>query len=717
MIKKRTLRLYGYLLGCLFNVFVIGHGFIAGTPIETPGGFVPIEKLQVNDLVISRDKTTNSFVQKPVEGNLKYTVPELIELIIGDTKIVVDPEQRFYVATERKWFAAKELKSGQLLTKNGNGFATIAAVRKIKKDTKVYNLAIRDCHNFCVSNQKLIAHNIFPLLPAVIAYLAGAAAPAATGAAVAGGTLAVAVGSGAVVGTVAGTATVALVPVTTTVVATTSSTFLASTISTIFWGTTGVAGIKTLVNNANSIGVAITVTGKSIDAGVRVFGNSAAASADMLGNGVATAAKAVGHGIDAGVRAFGDGVAVVGRAGVNGVKSIFNFVGSLWSSTPTPPKRPPQKKPTNTPPLPKISNILPTLQKPSGPPIQISKSNSTSSSNAKINLTNTGNQKRILTLSVGETKLVKPLGLPNHVIKNNRKLDPLGPPPQVIKQISVDTKSQTIATPLASENKPAEEPPPQIQIPLDPHIVLTTTTTTPAINISEPPVIYEPATKTRSGDDKTKKDNRPKNSRARVCAAGGAPQMPGGPDGPRDPQRNNNQYEQHNKNNPNDKSGSKIKEKTEPKWEKAYIPQATTFFDAKPEVLSRFGGDLDFSKAESHVCTLNPRDSINVCYGKIVGWQWYEGKVILRADWDEAKGAHFNFSDYRSGNKIEFAVPLPGGLAALEAFLATLNTPESVAAVLAACEKKTADPSFENAHPNKMVQYSKWIEIVKKAKN
>lgn len=164
MIKKSSLRLSVWVISCLFNVFLIGHGFPAGTLVGTPKGLVPIEQIRENDLIISRNKVTNSFEPKPVVVCGKKTVHQLIKLTVGNAQMLASPEQRFYLFAEKKWVFAKDLKPGQFLLQNRGSYSAITALEKIDRDVETYELSIQDCHNFCASEQEVVAHNFIPEL-------------------------------------------------------------------------------------------------------------------------------------------------------------------------------------------------------------------------------------------------------------------------------------------------------------------------------------------------------------------------------------------------------------------------------------------------------------------------------------------------------------------------------------------------------------------------
>ncbi len=670
MLQKKVLRLYAGLLSCFLSTFLGGHGIAEGTLINTSYGNVPVEWLGKDDLVVSRDKTDETFVLKPVLACTKRAVSELIELSIGDTSLLVDPAQRFFVLAEHKWYAAKDLKPGQQLSKRKGGAATVSGVKRIKKNTHVYELSIQDCHNFCVSDQEIIAHN-------VVVFLAGAALGWCWGAITATATTAVAGASSVAAAVGLTTATSA-----TGIAITGSSAAFANTIGIGVTGAVLIKGGSELVSNAGTIMSAVGSVGSFVGKSAKFIGSSIVG---LWGGGKPTPPSFIrqpGLFLPPDAKSL-SGVSVVPLGCGNNSNIAFDALGRnlLNTISSVSPKTSPTSTPVKTIPVPSIRDRFANPQSfiySDVPPIC-----------PDINISD------LHTPATNPRKEMIDRWIPNY--------DQLSPKQKELAVLKAQYLQQEADSIEASFN--AAQALKNLQA-LSPKKI----TPPPSNNVPIPIVDNHNAgnngeSKTQSGKGSPhpdqKKQVEPKKTITCAAGAGGMP-----PD---------DQWNQHNLNNPNDKSGPKIKPRTEPKWEKPYIPQATNFVDVQTEVVSKFISDVDKSTAAPFVCTFDPKGAKNVCCDKIAGIQWHEGKVVLRVDFDEAKGAHFNLSDCRSGKKVKLAVPLEGGEAAVAEFLVLLNNPETITAALEMYKKKVADETFRKSHPQKVDQYTEWIKVLQEA--
>ncbi len=707
MLQKKVLRLYVGLLSCFLSTFLGGHGFIEGTLVTTPNGVMPIEQLQKDDLVISRDKTNGTFVSKPIQSCEKHTVPEIIELFIEDTSLLADPGQRFFVLAERKWYAAKDLKPGQILSKKGGGFATVSRVKKRKKAANIYDLSIQDCHNFCVSGQEIIAHNygfVPPLLYSAYSYCAGVVT--ATAATVAEGfvfaPLTASVATAATVARVTGiTFTCGLVAgVGKSVFEGLGSWFSRSSkkqaqiIPPVFVETKPVISIKDRFASKDPQAFIYSNAGVSDPKYAPVGNPGPNPVKEMIDRWISNYDQLSPKQKELAVLK-----AQYLQQEADSIAASFNVTKAPIDLQTLPPKNITPPPPNNVS-IPIINNIVAALSNNS------STTNTSSSPAPPAETPHISKHKpKINQPDYGENTAPKPWPAShNKSSKGHKKIKfvtTVNPDARRMvrsnERIKVDITNQVPASTGSfscyinpSDTSAITEK--QDVPPLPKHI---TVNFSPGNNSTH---------KTRFGPGPHPDKEKSVEFKKPITCAAGAGGMP--PD---------EQWNQHNLNNPNDKSGPKIKPKTEPKWEKPYIPQATNFVDVQTEVVSKFLSDVDKSTAAPYVCTHDPKKAKNVCCDKIAGVQWHEGKVVLRVDFDEAKGAHFNLSDCRSGKKVKLAIPLEGGEAAVVEFLVLLNNPETIAAALEMYEKKVANEAFGDVHPGKLGQYGEWIRLLKKA--
>jgi hypothetical protein len=139
------------------------HCFIAGTPIRTPSGSVPIEEIQAGDLVLSRsEKDTEGAIQAKVVEEIFIRSGLVFKLGLGGQEIGTTAEHPFYVYN-RGWVAAGELHVGDLLCCEDGNWRTVEDVRDTGKIQTLYNMRVVDHHTYFVGSPEwrfsVWAHN------------------------------------------------------------------------------------------------------------------------------------------------------------------------------------------------------------------------------------------------------------------------------------------------------------------------------------------------------------------------------------------------------------------------------------------------------------------------------------------------------------------------------------------------------------------------------
>jgi hypothetical protein len=133
--------------------------FNAGTPVWTDQGPVAIERLQIGDLVLSRDVETGELTYKPVLLTTVRAKRRLTALTVGEEKIQATGGHLFWVSGSG-WVRAKELKSSDVLHTATNPISVTATEPGIIAET--YNLVVADFHTYFVGQQKLLTHDNTP---------------------------------------------------------------------------------------------------------------------------------------------------------------------------------------------------------------------------------------------------------------------------------------------------------------------------------------------------------------------------------------------------------------------------------------------------------------------------------------------------------------------------------------------------------------------------
>jgi RHS repeat-associated protein len=138
--------------------------FQAGTPILTPEGSRPIERIKAGDYVLSRDESDPT---APVQANLVEhvfrTESRLMYVTAGGRRIGTTSEHPFYVHG-RGWTKADYLKVGDLLIGH-DGATTAFEAKTAGAKEVVYNLRVKDLHTYFVGSEdwgfSVWAHNAY----------------------------------------------------------------------------------------------------------------------------------------------------------------------------------------------------------------------------------------------------------------------------------------------------------------------------------------------------------------------------------------------------------------------------------------------------------------------------------------------------------------------------------------------------------------------------
>ncbi len=130
--------------------------FVAGTPVWTQGGPVPIEQIQVGDLVLSQDPISGRLDYRPVVTTTLRPPTKMAKLMIGNETITATLGHRFWV-TGQGWQMAKFLSSGNVLF-SVRGSIDLESIEETE-ESSAYNLVVDGYHSFFVGKSRLLVHD------------------------------------------------------------------------------------------------------------------------------------------------------------------------------------------------------------------------------------------------------------------------------------------------------------------------------------------------------------------------------------------------------------------------------------------------------------------------------------------------------------------------------------------------------------------------------
>ncbi len=130
---------------------------VAGTTIFTDQGFMPIEKIQVGDLVLSKHPRTGELAFQPVLKTTKRPASALVKATFGNTEITATEGHTFWVSG-KGWQKIREIPTG-------SPFHTVNGLEKLTHRESVlpeptYNLVVADFHTYFVGQAMLLSRDV-----------------------------------------------------------------------------------------------------------------------------------------------------------------------------------------------------------------------------------------------------------------------------------------------------------------------------------------------------------------------------------------------------------------------------------------------------------------------------------------------------------------------------------------------------------------------------
>ena len=134
--------------------------FVAGTPIKTDKGNVPIEQIKARDYVYAENPETGEKGIKRVLQTFENEISELVHVSTNGEEIVTTPGHPFYVS-DKGWVGADDLKAEDLLVLYGGRKVAVEKVvlEYLNTPVKVYNVEVEDFHTYYVGNSSILVHN------------------------------------------------------------------------------------------------------------------------------------------------------------------------------------------------------------------------------------------------------------------------------------------------------------------------------------------------------------------------------------------------------------------------------------------------------------------------------------------------------------------------------------------------------------------------------
>ncbi len=138
--------------------------FVAGTPVMTPAGPVPIERIVPGDRVLSRDEQTGVPSIQTVRRTFIRTGADLASVSVrnddGEIFAIEETPGHLFWTSERGWVKARDLSERDLLLDASGRLVHVLDVALQDERRDVYNLEVESTHTYFAGALPVWVHNM-----------------------------------------------------------------------------------------------------------------------------------------------------------------------------------------------------------------------------------------------------------------------------------------------------------------------------------------------------------------------------------------------------------------------------------------------------------------------------------------------------------------------------------------------------------------------------
>ena len=138
--------------------------FVAGTKVLTKNGLKNIEDIKVGEYVYTFDPDKNIKELQPVTDTMISKNNKLYEITLENGEVIKATEKHPFYVLDKGWVRSYDLKVGDELTSPKVGLIKIKTIKikQYKEVVTVYNLAVKNDHNYLVTEYEILVHNAAP---------------------------------------------------------------------------------------------------------------------------------------------------------------------------------------------------------------------------------------------------------------------------------------------------------------------------------------------------------------------------------------------------------------------------------------------------------------------------------------------------------------------------------------------------------------------------
>lgn len=138
------------------------NSFQEGTMVLTEDGLIPIESVKIGDLVWSfNESTSQRELQEVIHLISGEGEKHLVDITLDSGEVIrTTAEHPFYIPSTEQWVSASELSKGTSLVNDSGDPVGVVSLDSYQKVAKVYNLTVRNTHNYYVGDGSVLSHNM-----------------------------------------------------------------------------------------------------------------------------------------------------------------------------------------------------------------------------------------------------------------------------------------------------------------------------------------------------------------------------------------------------------------------------------------------------------------------------------------------------------------------------------------------------------------------------
>jgi hypothetical protein len=150
----------------LLNFSIISEGFKGDTLVLTPSGYTQISLLNVNDLVLSYNFESAQINPRKILHTSSHFETQYRKIIFSNHETLqLSLDQRLLVQGYG-WLESSSLVQKIQINQNKN--SEILSSRYITESIELYEISVEEDHNFFVTQNNILAHNMVVVLPLIV---------------------------------------------------------------------------------------------------------------------------------------------------------------------------------------------------------------------------------------------------------------------------------------------------------------------------------------------------------------------------------------------------------------------------------------------------------------------------------------------------------------------------------------------------------------------